>query len=44
MDCVLVGARNEAQVLDNVRALSFDLTMDEVQRIRREAEALVLVD
>lgn len=44
MDCVLVGARNEAQVLDNVKALSFHLTMDEVQRIRREAEALVLVD
>lgn len=44
MDCVLVGARDEAQVLDNVKSLSFTLTEEEVERIRREAESLVLVD
>lgn len=44
MDCVLVGARNEAQVLDNVKALSFTLTDAELSQIRTEAERLVLVD
>ncbi|MEJ1241345.1 aldo/keto reductase [Chryseolinea sp. T2] len=44
MDCVLVGARDEAQVLDNVKSLSFTLTDDEVKQIRREAESLVLAD
>ena len=44
MDCVLVGARDEAQVLDNVKALSFTLSDAELAQIRKEAERLVLVD
>ena len=44
MDCVLVGARNEAQVLDNVKALSFTLSDNELAQIRKEAESLVLTD
>lgn len=43
MDCVLVGARDEAQVQDNVKALSFTLTDEELLQIRNEAEALLLV-
>jgi aryl-alcohol dehydrogenase-like predicted oxidoreductase len=43
MDCVLVGARDEKQVLENVRALSFKLTEEELKSIRKFAEALVLV-
>lgn len=31
MDCVLAGARNEQQVRDNVKALSFQLTADELK-------------
>jgi aryl-alcohol dehydrogenase-like predicted oxidoreductase len=42
MDCVLVGARNEAQVRENVKALSFNLTNEEVQAIRSFAEELKL--
>jgi aryl-alcohol dehydrogenase-like predicted oxidoreductase len=44
MDCVLVGARDEAQVLDNVKALSFTLDDADLARIRQEAESLVVVD
>jgi aryl-alcohol dehydrogenase-like predicted oxidoreductase len=44
MDCVLVGARDEAQVLDNVKALSFVLNDTELAQIRREAESLMVVD
>lgn len=44
MDCVLVGARNEKQVMENVRSLSFKLTEEEVDTIRKGAEQLVLVD
>ena len=44
MDCVLVGARDEAQVLDNVKALSFKLNEAELAQIRKEAESLVVVD
>ncbi|MGC3943911.1 MAG: aldo/keto reductase [Chryseolinea sp.] len=44
MDCVLVGARDEAQVLDNVKALSFTLLDEEVKQIRLEAESLLLAD
>jgi aryl-alcohol dehydrogenase-like predicted oxidoreductase len=43
MDCVLVGARNEKQVLENVKSLSFQLTDGEVQSIRKSAEELKLV-
>lgn len=44
MDCVLVGARDDKQVVDNVKALSFTLTSDELKNIRAAAEALELVD
>ncbi|HTF18251.1 MAG TPA: aldo/keto reductase [Chryseolinea sp.] len=44
MDCVLVGARDEAQVLDNVKAMSFTLSDGELSQIRKEAESLVVVD
>jgi len=44
MDCVLVGARDEAQVADNVKALSFTLTEEELGVIRAAAEKLVLAD
>jgi len=43
MDCVLVGARDEKQVMENVKALSFTLTEEELKSIRKSAEALVLV-
>jgi aryl-alcohol dehydrogenase-like predicted oxidoreductase len=44
MDCVLVGARDERQVADNVKALSFTLSDEELGAIRAAAEKLVLVD
>jgi aryl-alcohol dehydrogenase-like predicted oxidoreductase len=44
MDCVLVGARDERQVKENVKALSFKLKEDEVKAIRKHAEELALVD
>lgn len=44
MDCVLVGARDEAQVLDNVKAMSFTLTEGDLAQIRKEAEGLEVVD
>jgi aryl-alcohol dehydrogenase-like predicted oxidoreductase len=44
MDCVLVGARDEKQVQENVKALSFKLSDEEVRSIRKSAEELVLVD
>ena len=43
MDCVLVGARDEKQVLENVKSLSFTLTDEEIQSIRNSAEELKLV-
>ena len=43
MDCVLVGARNKEQVLENVKSLSFRLTDEEVQSISKSAEELKLV-
>ena len=43
MDCVLVGARDEKQVLENVKALSFKLTEVELKSIRQFAEASVLI-
>lgn len=44
MDCVLVGARDEAQVQDNVRALSFTLSDDELKSIRERAGKLTLAE
>jgi aryl-alcohol dehydrogenase-like predicted oxidoreductase len=44
MDCVLVGARDEAQVMDNVNALNFTLTDGEVKKMREYAENLKLVE
>lgn len=38
--CVLVGARNAAQVLDNVKAADFRLTNDEIERINKHLSAL----
>jgi aryl-alcohol dehydrogenase-like predicted oxidoreductase len=44
MDCVLVGARDEKQVRENVGSLSFKLTDDDIKTIRKHAEELTLVD
>jgi aryl-alcohol dehydrogenase-like predicted oxidoreductase len=44
MDCVLVGARDEKQVRENVGSLSFKLTDDDIKTIRKDAEELTLVD
>jgi aryl-alcohol dehydrogenase-like predicted oxidoreductase len=44
MDCVLVGARDEIQVMDNIKALGFTLTDDEVRQIRAFAENLKLIE
>ncbi len=44
MDCVLVGARDEMQVKDNVKALSFVLSDSELNAIRSVTEQLKLVD
>lgn len=42
MDCVLVGARDEAQVHDNVKALGFTLTAEDLNLIRSQADKLKL--
>jgi len=44
MDCVLVGARDEIQVMDNIKALGFTLADDEVRQIRAFAENLKLIE
>ncbi len=44
MDCVLVGARDDKQVQENVKSLSFKLKDDEIKTIRNYAEELMLVD
>ena len=44
MACVLVGARDEKQVKDNAKALSFKLTDEELKKITQAADELVLVD
>lgn len=44
MDCVLVGARDEAQVMDNVKALDFTLSDDELKKMRALAESLKLAE
>jgi aryl-alcohol dehydrogenase-like predicted oxidoreductase len=42
--CVLVGARDEKQVLDNVGALSFTLNKEELEKITQAADKFVLVN
>ena len=42
--CVLVGARDEKQVLDNVGALSFSLSQEELDKISLAADKFVLAD
>lgn len=44
MDCVLVGARDETQVKENIGALSFKLKDSEVALIRKRVEEVQLVD
>jgi aryl-alcohol dehydrogenase-like predicted oxidoreductase len=44
MACVLVGARDENQVKDNAKALSFKLTADEMAKITQAADELKLID
>jgi len=44
MDCVLVGARDEKQVNENVKALEFKLSNEELKRINALIAGLVLVD
>jgi aryl-alcohol dehydrogenase-like predicted oxidoreductase len=43
MDCVLVGARDEGQVMDNVGALAFVLSATDLETIRGSVANLVLV-
>lgn len=42
--CVLAGARNEQQVKDNVGALNFTLSTEELQTIREAAEKFSLAE
>jgi aryl-alcohol dehydrogenase-like predicted oxidoreductase len=44
MQCVLVGARDEAQVKDNARSLSFILSDDEINTITTLADEFQLAD
>lgn len=44
MDCVLAGARNEQQVRDNVNALSFQLTAEELKKIADSLAGFSLVE
>ncbi len=44
MDCVLVGARDEKQVQENVKSLAFKLSDEEVKSIRKSVEELKLSD
>jgi len=44
MDCVLVGARDEKQVMDNIKALSFNLADGELKRIDESAAKFMLVE
>ena len=43
MDCVLVGARDEKQVKENVQALSFKLSDEELSKINEAVSAFTLV-
>jgi aryl-alcohol dehydrogenase-like predicted oxidoreductase len=42
MDCVLVGARNEKQVQENVKAMSFHLTDDQLKKINEAVNRFTL--
>jgi aryl-alcohol dehydrogenase-like predicted oxidoreductase len=42
MDCVLAGARDEAQVKDNIKSLDFKLTDEELKMINAEVSAITL--
>lgn len=44
MDCVLVGARDERQVADNIKALSFTLTDGELKTMEAYAAKFVLAE
>jgi aryl-alcohol dehydrogenase-like predicted oxidoreductase len=44
MASVLVGARNEAQVKENVNSLSFGLSLSEMESITKAANELILAD
>ena len=44
MDCVLVGARDEDQVLDNIKALSFTLSDHELKQMDEYAGKFVLAE
>jgi aryl-alcohol dehydrogenase-like predicted oxidoreductase len=43
MDCVLVGARDEVQVMDNVGALAFVLSDEDLETIRESVAKFALV-
>jgi aryl-alcohol dehydrogenase-like predicted oxidoreductase len=44
MDCVLVGARDEKQVKENVKSLDFKLTDDELKKISQAISEFRMVD
>ena len=44
MGCVLVGARNEQQVIDNARSLSFTISEQEMKQINQAVEEMTLAD
>lgn len=44
MDCVLVGARDEMQVKENVKALSFKLSDEDLKKINEAAAEFKLVE
>ena len=44
MDCVLVGARDENQVKENVKALTFKLSDEELKTINKAANEFVLAE
>jgi aryl-alcohol dehydrogenase-like predicted oxidoreductase len=44
MDCVLVGARDEAQVKENVGALKFVLSDEDLRSIEESAARFVLAE
>ena len=44
LDCVLVGARDEKQVQDNVKALSFTLSAEELKHIDAAVDAFSLAE
>ncbi len=44
MGCVLVGARNEQQVIDNEKSLRFKLSADEIKQITLASDRFTLTD